>query len=126
MTDDPNAALLAKTIAEHENLITSLKADNAALRQEFAKAGTYEETVEVAKNAIADLLELSITTTKQLIASADSESVRASLSKFVIDSVLTGKLDAKADASIADLIKKLADNDPPFKEKAQAIVDSSP
>ena len=122
MEPNDNAALLAKTIAEHEATITSLKADNTALQQEFAKADTYEETVEVAKRAIADLLELSITTTRILISSADSESVRANLSKFVIDSVLSGKLDSNTDNSIRSLLSKLADNDNTFADKANSVL----
>lgn len=87
-----------------------LEIDKAALVAEFSKAGTYAEQLEIAKEAIKAILPTAIATLEDLISNANSESVRASLSKYVMDAVLSGSLDRNSDASVADLLLKLSEN----------------
>lgn len=125
MAPEEKASELARLLEEERLKSERLAKDNQALKEEFAKAETYEETVEVARKGIANMLELAVTTAENLLLNAESESVRASLSKYVIDTVVSGKLDAQPEGEIKNLLKKLAENDEEFKEKAQTIVDTA-
>jgi len=73
--------------------------DKKALTEEFARLA-YDETVEVARKGIANMLELAVTTAERLLANATSESVQASMSKFVIETVISGKLDMQPRAKL--------------------------
>ena len=117
------ASELGKLLEKERNRVTELEANNRALVAEFSKADSYEDTLKIAREAIKDILPLAITTVKSLIASADSESVRASLSKYVMDTVLSNKLDSGSNSDVADLLKNLAKNDPKFREEALEVVD---
>lgn len=125
MAPEDKAAELQRIINEERAKSAELQSDMQALREEFANADTYDETVAVARKGIANMLELAVTTAERLLANATSESVQSSMSKFVIETVLSGKLDAQPEGEIRELIKRLAGNDKNFKEQAQAIVDSS-
>lgn len=125
MAPEEKADALKQALEEQRLINERLQKDNKALAEEFANAGgDYEATVEVARKGLAGMLELAVTTAESLLLNAESESVRASMSKFVIDTVISGKLDAQPEGEIKNLLKKLADNDEEFKTKAQAIVNA--
>lgn len=109
-TTDTSANLLQQALVAEQAKVQQLAQANRALIEEFSKADTYEEQLEIAKKAIKDILPKAIETVNELIISGESESVRASLSKYVLDSVLSGKLDKSADNEIAGLLRLLADN----------------
>ena len=125
MAPEDKAHELQRIIDEQRAINVQLMQDKKALTEEFAKASTYDETVEVARKGIANMLELAVTTAERLLANATSESVQASMSKFVIETVISGKLDMQPEGEIKNLIKRLADNDPKFKEEATEIVNSN-
>lgn len=125
MAPEEKATELQRIIDEQRASYEQLVKDKNALAEEFAKAGTYDETVDVARKGIANMLELAVTTAERLLANATSESVQASMSKFVIETVISGKLDQQPEGEIKNLIKRLADNDEKFKEDAQAIVEQN-
>jgi hypothetical protein len=122
MAPEEKATELQRIIDEQRVINDQLTKDKNALAEEFAKAGTYDETVDVARKGIAEMLELAVTTAKNLLVNATSESVQASMSKFVIETVISGKLDIQPEGEIKNLLKRLADNDPKFKEEATVIV----
>jgi hypothetical protein len=79
------------------NALQQLESDNSVLLiTEFNKADTYEDQLEIAKDAIAEILPMAISTTKSLIANG-TDSVRASLSRYVMETVLSGKLQSSSD-----------------------------
>lgn len=117
MTDtndtNTNTTNLLQQALEAERL-KSQQLDNAnrALVQEFSKADTYEEQLEIAKKAIKDILPKAIETVNELIIDdATPAGVRAGLSKYILDSVLSGKLDRSTDAEVAGLLMALREND---------------
>jgi hypothetical protein len=125
MAPEDRAAELQKALAEERARSTRLEADKKAIAEEFADAaGDYDKTIQAARNGIAGMLELAVTTAEQILVNGDTDSVRASMSKFVIEAVLSGKLEREVEGEIKSLIKRLADNDENFKQEAQQIVDS--
>jgi hypothetical protein len=83
-----------------------------ALREEFANANDPEQVSQVARKAIIDIMPLAITQMRTLIEYAESESVRASLSRFVIACGLDkSKFEDSSTESLAALVKELAKND---------------
>lgn len=108
--NDTSTTLLQQALEAERNKSQQLANDKKALVEEFSKAGSYEEQLELAKKALKDILPKAIETVNELIISGESESVRASLSKYILDSVLSGKLDKSTDAEVAGLLRALADN----------------
>lgn len=107
---EPTSATLLQQALEAERARSQqLETDNAALVEEFNKADTYEDQLEIAKEAIAEILPMAISTTKSLIANG-TDSVRASLSRYVMETVLSGKLQESSDRTVAGLLQALADN----------------
>jgi hypothetical protein len=86
-----------------------------ALKQEFTDANTSldpEAVAKVARKAIIDIMPKAIIQLGQLIEYAESESVRAGLSKFVIACGLDkSKFEDVGTGSLAALVKELAKND---------------
>lgn len=109
-TPEDSAQLLQQMLEEEQRRVTELENANRALVEEFSNAGTYEEQMEVAKKAIAEALPMAVQTIKQLLASADSDNVRASLAKYVIGTVLDNKLGSGAQNDVRKLIEKIAAN----------------
>lgn len=113
MTEEakPDTTQLLQQALEAERVKNEQLAQaNAALISEFSTAGTYAEQLEVAKKAIKDILPEAIKTVNEIIVNGESEGVRANLSKWVLDSVLSGKLDKSTDGEVADMLRKLAEN----------------
>lgn len=107
MNQDDRAKMLQEQLDVTREELKRSEREKKALVAEFAAADTYEDTLRIAKEAIADMLGLAITTTKQLLANAESESVRASLSKYVMDTVISGKLDDATDESLSKILQEL-------------------
>jgi len=83
-----------------------------ALQQEFSQANDPEAITQVARKAIIDIMPVAIVQMKALIECAESESVRASLSRFVIACGLDKtKFEDSNSESLAALVKELAKND---------------
>lgn len=78
-----------------------------ALIQEFSNAADADDIARKARNAIRDLMPDAIIEAQKLIKYAESESVRASLSKFVIS---VGLDKAKFEDDSAGELKKLFEN----------------
>jgi len=107
---DQSAELLQQALEAERLKNEQLVEANRALVAEFSNAGSYAEQLEVAKKAIKEILPEAIKTVNEIIVSGESEGVRANLSKWVLDSVLSGKLDKSADGEVADMLRKLAEN----------------
>lgn len=110
MNQDDRAKLLQQALDDARAEVEQVKREKEALVAEFANAETYEDTLRIAKDAIADMLSLAITQTKMLLANAESESVRSGLAKYVIDTVVSGKLDRANDENISKLFDKLLED----------------
>lgn len=83
-----------------------------ALQEEFADANDPEAIVIKARKAIKDLMPVAITQMGILIEHAESESVRASLSKFVVAAGLDkSKFEDDSSSTLQELLKQLANND---------------
>lgn len=116
MAEEPNkdaapstTSLLQQALEDERKRSQQLEANNKALVEEFSKADTYEDQLEIAKDAIAEILPMAISTTKSLIANG-TDSVRASLSRYVMETVLSGKLQQSSDTAVAGLLQALAEN----------------
>lgn len=112
MNPEEVAAFLSNELDKERMLREDAEAANRALIEEFSKAGTMDEVLEVAQKGIKDLLPIAIATMRNLLTSSDSDSVRAGLSKYVTDTVLTHKVEGEGNKEIRDLIAGLAANDP--------------
>jgi len=104
------AASLTAEIQQRDKLIESQQKDLDALKAEFSKASTAQEAVETARKKIEDLLPLALVNMENLLTTAESESVRSSLSRFVVTSVLDKKLEDKDDNEIKALLTALQGN----------------
>lgn len=83
-----------------------------SLKEEFTDANSPEAISQVARKAIIDIMPKAIIQMGLLIEYAESESVRASLSRFVIACGLDpSKFEDKGSESLAALVKELAKND---------------
>jgi hypothetical protein len=110
-TEQPTSTtLLQQALAAEEKKSKQLAEANIALVQEFNNAGDYSEQVTIAKDAIKKILPKAIETLQEIIITGEKEAVRANLAKYVVDAVLSGKLDANADAEVANLLRALAEN----------------
>jgi hypothetical protein len=107
--DNSNVSLLQQALKDEQKRSKQLEEDNRALITEFNQADTYEDQLEIAKDAIAEILPMAISTTKSLIANG-TDSVRASLSRYVMETVLSGKLQQSSDKTVAGLLQALAEN----------------
>jgi hypothetical protein len=107
--DNSNVSLLQQALEDERKRSKQLEEDNRALITEFNQADTYEDQLEIAKDAIAEILPMAISTTKSLIANG-TDSVRASLSRYVMETVLSGKLQSSSDKTVAGLLQALAEN----------------
>jgi hypothetical protein len=105
--DSSNVSLLQQALEDERKRSKQLEEDNRALITEFNQADTYEDQLEIAKDAIAEILPMAISTTKSLIANG-TDSVRASLSRYVMETVLSGKLQSSSDKTVAGLLQALA------------------
>lgn len=109
-----NASQLQQIVDQERLRNQELLEANKALVEEFSKADTYEEQTQVAKNAICDILPSAIINMKQILGDNKNENTvgtRASLSKYVLETVLGGKLDKAGESAVGELLKKLAEND---------------
>jgi hypothetical protein len=104
------AALLQEELNKERNARLELERTRDALVQEFSKANTHDEVLEVAQKGIKDLLPDAILQMGHLLQHAESESVRAGLSKYITDSVLTHKIEGEGNSEIKNLLKELANN----------------
>lgn len=104
-----SASLLQQALEAEQKKNQQLADANTALVQEFSDADSYSEQLDIAKKAIKKILPKAIETVNEILISGESEGVRANLAKYVLDSVLTGKLDRDADGEVAGLLKKLTE-----------------
>lgn len=113
MSMDPKdvAANLNAALAEQTERANRAEADKQAIISEFAKAGTRDEAIEKARDFIEESLPEAIITLRSLMASSDSDSVRASAAKFVVQTVIDRKLESGENNEIKDLLTKLAVNE---------------
>lgn len=111
MTPEDKAQLIQDTLKEAQDEITRVEAEKQALIAEFSKAGSYDEQMDIAKKAIAELLPAAIHSIAHLLANAESEAVRSGLSKYVMETVLSGKLDDAGNTVVEGLLKQIAVND---------------
>jgi glucan phosphoethanolaminetransferase (alkaline phosphatase superfamily) len=81
--------------------INRLKADNQALHQEFSHEPTSPDKI---KKQLAELVPDALTQLSHLLNHAESESVRASAAKYVIDLARTS---SSTDDAISKLINDL-------------------
>jgi hypothetical protein len=102
--------------AEYEaNMQEELQAYRQALKSEYGELGELDPddpaTVLRVRSRLLQLVPDAATTMKQLINFADSEAVRANLSKFVFQEAMgRAKSEAEKD-SLADLLKAVAKKD---------------
>lgn len=110
---DPNvlANMLQEELEKERKAREDAEAANKALVEEFAKANTPDEVLEVAQKGIKDLLPSAIGTMRHLLEYSESDSVKASLSKYITESVLTHKVEGDGNNEIKELLKQLTDND---------------
>lgn len=111
--NDPNhtASLLQQELENERNMREEAERANKALVEEFSKANTQDEVLEVAQKGIKDLLPTAIKTMRDLLNHSDSDSVKAGLSKYITDTVLTHKIEGEGNSEIKELLKQLQDND---------------
>jgi hypothetical protein len=105
---DPNKPLSQETLAE---LLAQHKSEKDAMRQEFESATSDPEgaiTSDNVKERIGTLGTDAWVALKWLVNNADSESVRATCSKYVLDIMLgRKKVEDNEDAAIAKLVESL-------------------
>lgn len=109
MAPEQKAELLQQTISSLQADLQREREAKEALIAEFSKAETYEEQVQVAKDAIAELLPEAVTTMKSLMANSDKDAVRAGLAKYVFETVLSGKLQESGNKTVDELLRKLTE-----------------
>lgn len=108
--DNNSVHLLQEALRAEQEKNKQLEEQKAALVAEFSNADSFDDQLEIAKNAIKDILPDAVHTLKYLIANSDKDAVRGSLSKWVVESVLNGKLDRTSDKTTADLLKALTES----------------
>ena len=83
-----------------------------ALHEEFANANDPDAIAQVARKAIVDTMPQAIATMRELVEHAESESVRASLARFVVAAGLDkSKFEDSSSSDLKELLKQLAAND---------------
>lgn len=109
MSPEDSANILKQEIERLRTRERELEDSRKALQQEFAKANDPESVVKTAREAIRDIIPDAVIQLKTLINHAESESVRASLSKFVISAGLDkGKFEDDSGSELKDLLAKLS------------------
>lgn len=111
MNPDDISRMLQEELENERKAREDAEATNRALIEEFSKANTHDEVLEVAQKGIKDILPDAITQIRHLVKYSDSDSVRAGLSKYIVDTVLTHKVEGEGNSEIKELIRQLADND---------------
>lgn len=112
MTPEDSARILQEELARLKKKEDDLDNTRQALQQEFAKATNPDDIANVARNAIRDIMPDAVMQLKTLINYAESESVRASLSKFVIATGLDkSKIEDASSSDLNRLLEQLAQND---------------
>ena len=104
------ASLLNEELESERAKSAELERSKQALIEEFNKANTHDEVLEAAQKGIKDLLPKAILQMGHLLQYAESESVRASLSKYITDTVITHKIEGEGTSEIKTLLKQLANN----------------
>lgn len=113
MAPEDHAKLLQEELARIRAREEELERTRKALAEEFADANDPDAIAKVARNAIKRIMPKAITQMEQLIEYAESESVRASLARFVIAAGLDKtKFEDSSSSELKELLKQLAANDP--------------
>jgi hypothetical protein len=117
MTPEDSARILQEELARLAKKEDELDKTRKALQSEFAKATNPDDIANVDRNAIRDIMPDAVMQLKTLINYAESESVRASLSKFVIATGLDkSKIEDGSSSDLNELLKQLAANDTPAEK----------
>lgn len=109
---DNAVELIQQELARAQAELTRTQNERDALRQEFQSESTFEEVIAVAKREFKDSIAPdAINQIKFLINNAESESVRASLSKWTLDLILSNKIEGNPDDTFGKLLKGLTKSD---------------
>lgn len=110
MTPEESAKILQEEIARLRAREEETERTRKALLEEFSKANDPDEVANVARNAIRDLMADAVLQMGFLINHAESESVRASLSKFVVATGLDkNKFEDQSSSDLRELLKQLSE-----------------
>jgi len=110
LTPQEIAASLANQLQTERELRGQAEADLEALRSEFKNTSSEEEAIKLARSKIEEMLPIALITMESLMANSDSDSVRSSISKFVVSSVLDKKLEDKDNTELKSLLTQLQAN----------------
>jgi hypothetical protein len=112
MTPEESAKLLQQELARLQAKEEELEKTRKALQQEFSQANDPDEVANVARNAIREIMPDAVMQMKTLVNFAESESVRASLARFIIATGLDkNKFEDGSNSDLKDLLKQLSAND---------------
>lgn len=102
------ASLLQQQIQVEKERADRAEAEKKAIYEEFSKAGDdKEKAIETARTFLASSLPDAILQIRHLMQTSESDSVRASLSKFVVTSVLDHKLEDRENTELKALLTQL-------------------
>lgn len=89
-------------------IIDELRRDKAALTSEFADSASDTITEENGKKRIIELAPDALATLRYLVKNADSESVKATCAKYILDITIgKKKIEGDIDQGIENLIESL-------------------
>lgn len=114
MAMDPNeiAAQLKIELEKERARIQQLQDDKDTLIAEFTNITNFDDAkAEVQKRVKDDLLPSALIQLDMLMNNADSESVRASIAKWVAELVITGKVDTAGNSELGGILRGLQKND---------------
>jgi|ERR1043166_4664172 hypothetical protein len=104
-----SAKLLQEELARVNKERDDLEKARKALQEEFAQASDHGDVVKKARNAIRDLMPDAIMQMHTLLKTAESESVRASLARFIVATGLDKqKFEDDSQTELKELIKELS------------------
>lgn len=106
-TTQTNAALSLQQIVEEERS-KRIEAENMAqaLIEEFSSCSDFDDVRKIFRDKIKEFAPAALINIMSLANSAESESVRASLNKWVVEWAMSDKID-NAGSELGDLLKKL-------------------
>lgn len=112
MTPEESAKILQEEMARLRAKEEELDNTRKALQSEFAAANDPDKVANAARNAIRDIMPDAVIQMKTLVNYAESESVRASLAKFIIATGLDKtKFEDGSSSDLKDLLAQLTAND---------------
>lgn len=110
MTDQEKSALAANTLQEivNEERRKRVEAENfaKALQEEFASCNEFDDVRKLFREKIKEFAPQALINIVSMANGAESESVRASLNKWVLEWAMSDKIDGSND-EISNLLKAL-------------------